>query len=167
MTDDRRPDGAEELEIVVDGHTYRSADEMPPDVRGVYEQMRKALSSAVDDPNSEVETMPGGRIIRSEGTEVTLDGRHVDPADLPPKLRRAYEEALAELDHAEEFQGPGRDRTVGEAERGVHRNSVRVESRTKLGGGPRIPRQLHGPLWMNVLVLLICAALLVAIWLAY
>ncbi len=115
MTDDRRPDGAEELEIVVDGHTYRSADEMPPDVRGVYEQMRKALSSAVDDPNSEVETMPGGRIIRSEGTEVTLDGRHVDPADLPPKLRRAYEEALAELDHAEEFQGPGRDRTVGEA----------------------------------------------------
>lgn len=167
MTGDRRPDGAEELEIVVDGRTYRSADEMPLDVREVYEQMRKALSSAVDDPNSELGQIPGGRIIRSEGTEFTLDGRHVDPADLPPKLRRAYEEALAELDHAEGSQSRGRDRTVGEPERGVHRHSVRIESRTKLGGGPRIPRQLHGPLWMNVLVLLICAAVLVAIWLAY
>jgi len=167
MIDDRKPEGTEKLEIVVDGRRYRSVEEMPPDVRKVYEETRKALSSAPHDPNAEVRRIPGGAIIRSRDPAVTIDGERVDPDAMPPELRRAYDEALAKLDRPDPSPGRVAEGTLGEPERGARRHSVRIESRTQLGGRPSFPLQPRGPLWMNALVLLICAAILVAIWMAY
>ena len=103
--------------IVIDGKTYHSLDEMPPDVRKKYEQ---AMSSLGDANSNQVpdafETMnifadkdKDGvpdvleNLTASHGTvssmKIIVDGKEFDGLEnLPPEARAKYEEAMGKLD---------------------------------------------------------------------
>ena len=103
--------------IVIDGKTYHSVDEMPPEVRQQYEQAIHSLKDAdgnrVPDPFENqnlfadqdrdgmpdlLENMPA---ISTAGTsmKIVIDGKEYDRLeDLPPDARARYEEAMGKLD---------------------------------------------------------------------
>jgi hypothetical protein len=103
--------------IVIDGKTYHSVDEMPPDIRQKYEQAIRSLGDANDnhipdmlenmnlftDKNRNgvpdaLENVAAGQTIVSS-MKVIVDGKEFnDIENLPPEIRARYDEAMRRLD---------------------------------------------------------------------
>lgn len=134
MTDPNTPKRPEKpsFRFVADGQEYASVEDMPPEVRRVWEETQEALRSVGRDPDTKSRRFPGGAIVSSHDTRITRSEEPPDPN--APK-------------------------------EGVQVHHMRIESEVHLGGQRQRPRRT--PLWVNVLVLVICAAILVAIWMAY
>ncbi len=106
--------------FIVDGKTYHSIDEMPPDVRQKYEQAMHALADAnnnqipdvIENANILADNNKNGipdlleNITKSNVTVKTVksmkfivDGKEFhNLEDLPPEARAHYEKALGKLD---------------------------------------------------------------------
>lgn len=103
--------------IVIDGKTYNSVNEMPDDVRQLYEQARSTfrdqdanrIPDAIEQPQvladknrngipDSLENTPGGPII-ANALKVLFDGREYNSIDeLPPDARAKYDQAMGTLD---------------------------------------------------------------------
>ena len=103
--------------IVIDGKTYTSVQEMPPDVRQQYEQAMGSLRNqtanripdVLEDNNiladrnrngipDVVENTPGESIVANT-MKILFDGKEFDRLeDLPPEARAKYEQAIGKLD---------------------------------------------------------------------
>ncbi|NJC96796.1 MAG: hypothetical protein C3F07_01005 [Anaerolineales bacterium] len=103
--------------IVIDGKTYNSVDEMPPEVRQKYEQAMNGLKDGNmnrvpdafenmnilgDKDNDGVpdafEDLPGASVMTSS-MKFVVDGREYNRIeDLPPDARAKYEKAMGALD---------------------------------------------------------------------
>ena len=103
--------------IVIDGKTYASVDEMPPDVRQKYEEAMRALKDAGGNliPNAfenmnlladkDRDGMPdileglASTSVVSSAMKIVVDGKEYDRVeDLPPDARARYEQAMGKLD---------------------------------------------------------------------
>jgi len=95
--------------IVLNGKTYRSIEEMPPDIREKYE-LAMCLVGDVDEDyipgtiesgnvlTDALENIPTGNVIVNS-TKIDIDGKEFDsPDSLPPEARARYEEAVGKLD---------------------------------------------------------------------
>lgn len=93
--------------IVIDGKTYNSLEEMPPDVRAKYEQAMQKLQSQnvmniLGDKNQN--GIPdilenAATNIASANMKFIVDGKELDNLqDLPPEKRQKYEQAMKVLD---------------------------------------------------------------------
>jgi hypothetical protein len=108
--------------IVIDGKTYHSIDEMPPDIRQKYEQAMRSLGDANDNRVPDTfETVPfetvnifadqnndgvpdmlenivaGNSVVNS--VKIFVDGKKFDGLEnLPPEHRARYDEAMRKLD---------------------------------------------------------------------
>lgn len=70
--------------IVVNGKTYESPEQMPPDVRAIYD---KAMAQEAAHPGT----------IKRTG-KVTFNGKEYDnPEQMPPEIRQLYDDALKAL----------------------------------------------------------------------
>jgi len=103
--------------IVIDGKTYNSIEEMPPDVRQKYEQAMQALGDANgnripdafenmnifadQDKNGMpdvVENLVAGQAVVNS-MKIVVDGKEFNSLDgLPPEVRTNYEAAMSKLD---------------------------------------------------------------------
>src|SRR6266487_2825571 len=108
--------------IVIDGKTYHSVDEMPPDVRQKYEQAIRSLGDANDnhipdafepvppetvniladkDKNGipdVLEYLTAGHAVVNR-MKIIIDGKEFNGIEnLPPEARARYEEAMGKLD---------------------------------------------------------------------
>lgn len=103
--------------IVIDGKTYNSVNEMPEDVRQLYERARSTLRDqganqvpdAIEQPGQltdrnrngipdMIENTPGGPIV-ANALKVLFDGREYNSIDeLPPDARAKYDQAMGTLD---------------------------------------------------------------------
>jgi len=103
--------------IVIDGRTYRSVDEMPPDVRQQYEQAMRAFKdqntnrspdvledkNMLADHNKDgipdiLENTPGEKMV-ARAMKILVDGREFNSLeDLPPEARAKYEKTMGALD---------------------------------------------------------------------
>jgi hypothetical protein len=85
--------------IVIDGKTYHSIDEMPPDVRQKYEEAMRSLGDANNNLIPDVvENITGGQTTVSN-MKIVIDGKEFNSIDnLPPEARARYEEAMGKLD---------------------------------------------------------------------
>jgi hypothetical protein len=103
--------------IVIDGKTYNSIEDMPPDIRQKYEQAMKSLGDANNNQIPDVfETMnifadkdKDGvpdileNLVASHATvntmKIIVDGKEFDGLEnLPPEARAKYEQAMGKLD---------------------------------------------------------------------
>lgn len=103
--------------IVIDGKTYHSLEEMPPDVRQKYEQAMRSLGDANNnqipdafetlnifadkDKNGAPDVLEN--IVAGQATvnsmKIIVDGKEFNGLEnLPPEARARYEEALGRLD---------------------------------------------------------------------
>ena len=103
--------------IVIDGKTYHSPDEMPPDIRKKYEQAMSSLGDAnsnqipdtfetmnifadkdQDGVPDVLENLSAGHAAVSS-MKIIVDGKEFDGLEnLPPEARAKYEEAMGKLD---------------------------------------------------------------------
>jgi hypothetical protein len=103
--------------IVIDGKTYHSAEEMPPDVRQKYEAAMRSLGDANSnhipdafegmnfladkDKNGVpdvVENLVAGQAVVNS-MKISVDGEEFNSIEnLPPEARARYEEAMGKLD---------------------------------------------------------------------
>ena len=103
--------------IVIDGTTYHSAEEMPPDIRQKYEQAMRALGDAnsnqipdafetmnifadkdKDGIPDVLENLTAGHATVNS-MKIIVDGKEFDGLEnLPPEARAKYEEAMGKLD---------------------------------------------------------------------
>ena len=103
--------------IVIDGKTYNSIEEMPPEVRQKYEQAMQALGDANgnripdafenmnifadQDKNGMpdvVENLVAGQAVVNS-MKIVVDGKEFNSLDgLPPEVRANYEAAMSKLD---------------------------------------------------------------------
>jgi hypothetical protein len=103
--------------IVIDGQTYRSVDEMPPDIRQKYEEAMRSLGDANEnripdafesmnsladkDKNGVpdvVESIAAGHVAVNS-MKFVFDGKEFSSIEnLPPEARARYEEAMGKLD---------------------------------------------------------------------
>lgn len=103
--------------IVIDGKTYHSVEEMPPDIRQKYEQAMRSLGDAnrnqipdafetmnifadkdKDGVPDVLENLTAGHAAAS-GMKIIIDGKEFDGLEnLPPEARAKYEEAMGKLD---------------------------------------------------------------------
>lgn len=91
-------------EIVFQGKSYKNADQMPPDIRRLYDQVMGVLTD--NDRNGVpdiLEGMHGAMDVNVQATPVTfsstqfiVDGKvYSSVNDLPPDARQKYEQAMA------------------------------------------------------------------------
>ena len=108
--------------IVIDGRTYNSVDEMPPEVRQKYEQAMRTLGDAnnnripdgfetlasnplsiftdqdKDGMPDVLENIAGGQVA-VHSMKIIVDGKEFNGLEsLPPEARARYEEAMGKLD---------------------------------------------------------------------
>lgn len=103
--------------IVIDGQTYHTVEEMPPDVRQKYEQAMQTLGDAngnhipdafeniniLADQNKNgvpdiLENLTASSSIVNS-MKIVVDGKEFNgPENLPPEVRAKYEAAMAKLD---------------------------------------------------------------------
>jgi len=104
--------------IVIDGKTYNSVNEMPPEVRAKYE---KAMSRLRDENGNHfpdalenmdvfadknkngmpdiMENLYSGSMITTNSMKIIVNGQEVNVLDdLPPDVRAKYEKAMSQLD---------------------------------------------------------------------
>lgn len=90
--------------IVIDGKTYNSVSEMPPDVRARYEQVMRGMKDADRDGMPDVFETPSmmtasSAPVMASGMKFVVDGKeYTSIADLPPEARAKYEQAMGTLD---------------------------------------------------------------------
>lgn len=103
--------------IVIDGQTYNSVDEMPPDIRQKYEQAMRSLGDAnnnripdafetmniFDDKDKDGVPDVLKNLAASHATvntmNIIVDGKEFDGLEhLPPEARAKYEQAMGKLD---------------------------------------------------------------------
>jgi hypothetical protein len=103
--------------IVIDGKTYHSVDEMPPDIRQKYEQAMRSLGDengnlipdAFENMNILADKDKNGipdvleNIVAGQATvnsmKIIVDGNEFNGIEnLPPEARARYEEAMGKLD---------------------------------------------------------------------
>jgi len=103
--------------IVIDGKTYKSVEDMPPDIRQKYEQAMRSLGDANNNQILDAfETMnifgdkdqdgapdvleniaASHHVVNS--MKIIVDGKEFDGLEpLPPEVRARYEEAMGKLD---------------------------------------------------------------------
>jgi hypothetical protein len=103
--------------IVIDGKTYHSVDEMPPEIRQKYEQAMRSLGDA--NSNQIPDAFDGMNILADKDKDgvpdvlenlaashatvntmkIVIDGKEFDGLEhLPPEARARYEEAMGKLD---------------------------------------------------------------------
>jgi hypothetical protein len=103
--------------IVIDGKTYHSVDEMPPDVRQKYEKAMRSLGDANENRIPEafesmnifadkdrdnipdvLENIAAGHVAVNS-MKIVIDGKEFSGIEnLPPEARARYEEAMGKLD---------------------------------------------------------------------
>lgn len=103
--------------IVIDGKTYDSVEEMPPDIRRRYEQAMQSLGDAnsntipdvletmniLSDKNRNgapdiVENIAAGQVALNS-MKIVVDGKaYTGVENLPPEVRARYNEAMHQLD---------------------------------------------------------------------
>jgi hypothetical protein len=103
--------------IVIDGKTYKSVEEMPPDIRQKYEQAMRSLGDAnsnqipdafetmniladkdKDGVPDVLENIAAGHAAVSS-MKIIVDGKEFNGLEnLPPEARAKYEEAMGKLD---------------------------------------------------------------------
>lgn len=85
--------------IVIDGKTYSSASEMPPDVRARYEKAMSTLRDQDRDGVPDALNAASSTQVVSNATKFVVDGReYTSLDDLPPEARAKYEQAMGMLD---------------------------------------------------------------------
>jgi len=104
--------------IVIDGKTYNSVDEMPPDVRAKYEQAmqslkdkgRNSLPGQFENINNMLKDQDGNGIpdifegasstqISTTSTRIVINGKEYSSVDkLPPDARVRYEQTMGNMD---------------------------------------------------------------------
>ena len=106
--------------IVIDGKTYKSVDEMPPDIRAKYEEAmrgldrdRNGMPDMLDQVNPFEDKNKDGRPDSFEGlatvqgsiptvmssSKILVNGQLYDGLDqLPPEIRAQYEQAMTAMD---------------------------------------------------------------------
>ena len=106
--------------IVIDGKTYKSVDEMPPDIRAKYEEALRALDKdrngmpdmptgmhpfedknkdGMPDPFEALATLQGSLSNVMGSTKIVVNGQAYDGLDqLPPEVRAQYEQAMGAMD---------------------------------------------------------------------
>jgi len=84
--------------IVIDGKTYNSVNEMPPDVRAKHEQ----AMAGIKDTNSDgfPDFVEGAKpTLVSNVMKFVVDGKEYNSLeDLPPEMRAKYEQAMGAFD---------------------------------------------------------------------
>src|SRR5262245_5397803 len=106
--------------IVIDGKTYKSVDEMPPDIRAKYEEAMRNLDK---DQNGIPDLLEGGKLFEDKDKDgipdalaalaklkgsvprvitsrkISVNGQVYDGLDqLPPEIRAQYEQAMSAMD---------------------------------------------------------------------
>ena len=84
--------------IVIDGKTYNSVNDMPPDVRARYEQAMRGLEDSNRDgfPDFVENAKP---TVVTNVMKFIMDGKEYNSIeDLPPEARAKYEQAMGALD---------------------------------------------------------------------
>jgi len=82
--------------IVIDGKTYKSVSEMPPEVRARYEQAISAIPPAQG--TNETPLPPFNALITSS-TKFIVDGKEYNSLEeLPPEARATYEQVMGTMD---------------------------------------------------------------------
>ena len=85
--------------IVIDGKTYNSVNEMPPEVRAKYEQAMGGIKDENGDRMPDAFNATSLASVMSNGMKFIVDGREYNSIeDLPPEARAKYEQAMGALD---------------------------------------------------------------------
>ena len=87
------------VKIVFNGKEYDGVDAMPPDVRKAYETLLQNLGKAGDGALVSLLKQGLGTSIKATFWEIVVNGKKYGSLDeMPPEIRRTYEEAMAGLD---------------------------------------------------------------------
>ncbi len=86
--------------IIIDGKTYRSIDEMPPDVRQKYEQ---AMSALPDTNGNQIPDAFENMNLFGDKNKKGVEFNNIE--ELPPEARQKYEKLLRMLAEASEKDG--------------------------------------------------------------
>lgn len=89
-------------QIIINGITYNSPDEMPPDVRAQYDLMGNLLADKNQNgmPDIVENAMQSGTTVMQTSALVYEGKTYARAEDLPPEARAEYEQAMAQLaDH--------------------------------------------------------------------
>lgn len=92
--------------FIVNGRSYSSIEEMPPDVRQVYERAVDILADK--DQNGMPDILEESRVAGDDGvqgkplffssTQIVVDGRvYARVEDLPPEARRKYDTGMEKM----------------------------------------------------------------------
>jgi hypothetical protein len=145
----------------MDGKEYAGVDAMPPEVRRIYEQAMSSLRRAGATGTGSSHDVRGKKdmIITSEDTRIIVDGEPVDLSEMPPGVREVLERRPAgPASHSVSGSGQPRDE--------VRSHTVRIVHESRSGGPLQTHRRRRYPLWVNLVILAICAAILALIALA-
>ncbi len=115
--------------IKFNGQTYASVEDMPPEVRQVYERMLKLLPD--EDKNGEPDLLQGNaaNVDMVVTSSITVDGEvYTNEDDMPPEVRQKFEEATAKL---QKFMGAAQGiESVSDAF--PHQQQISVEVRKEI-----------------------------------
>lgn len=85
--------------IVIDGKTYNSENEMPPDVRAKYKKAMNMIRDRDRGGRPDVFDVSSSTRVVSNTMKFVVDGREYSSLeDLPPEARAKYEQAMGALD---------------------------------------------------------------------
>lgn len=100
------------VKIVFNGTEYDGIDAMPPDVRTAYEAALESLGKAGGETLASLLKQGGGASIKATFRQIVVNGKKYSSLDeMPPDIRRTYEEAMASLAPGEPA-GPGGPRPI-------------------------------------------------------
>lgn len=160
--------------IVIDGRTYTSVNEMPPDVRAKYEKAMSKLKDQDRDGRPDVFDAASSARVVSSTNRFVVDGREYNSLeDLPPEARARYEQAMGMLDKNQNGIPDFVEGMIGMTPRAPAapgspaRTNPRPASRVPQPASPTIsPDTSNG--WMLLLagglLLLLCAAGAFGVW---
>ena len=163
--------------IVFNGVEYSSPDDMPAEVRKTYDQALAMLADADLDgtPDAVERARSKQNVIGIDHTIISVNGETYHGVDeMPPGIRSAYEQAMAQLDKNRDgipdvLQGGGGAGSGGPAPEVESRQFV-VQKEFRLGGGAARPPGLaveSGPRTGLLLVgAIVVGAILLFLWLA-
>ena len=139
--------------IIVDGKTYRSIDEMPPDVRQKYERAMSALTDANGNPTDAfksidflgdknqngvpdiLENIAAGNT-KITGTKILLGGKEFNNIieELPPDARQKYEKFLHMLAEAREKGGKSKTDLIDIVRNSAMNNAALTSTKIVIDG---------------------------------
>lgn len=178
--------------IVIDGKTYNSVEEMPPDVRQKYEQAMRSLGDA--NRNHVPDAFEGANIFADQDKDgipdafenlavqntgvssmkIVIDGKEFNRVeDLPPDARARYEEAMGKMDANRngipdfvESMFTSSNQSIGVSSSAIPEKSYRSAKAPLPAPSAITPDTSNG--WMLVLaglfILFLCVAGAGAIW---